>query len=123
LWCVYAGYRLLRAVLVLTVMHTFLTGWGGSWWGDSMTNSGFHPSWLAPLIPVIGFFTLLWCCLAAFTGYSLLKRKPWGRTLAIVVAILTLIKIPVGTALGIYTLWALAPDTSSAEYQVLASRP
>jgi hypothetical protein len=42
----------------------------------------------------------------------------WSR--AIVAAILALIKIPFGTGLGIYTLWALAPAASGAEYDAIA---
>ena len=37
-------------------------------------------------------------------GYGLLKRRQWGRVLAIVVAIIDLPAFPLGTALGIYTL-------------------
>jgi hypothetical protein len=58
--------------------------------------------------------------LSFLTGFALLTRKPWGRVLAIVVAILTLIKIPFGTALGIYTLWVLAPAASAAEWDATA---
>jgi hypothetical protein len=49
-------------------------------------------------------------------------RKSWGRVLAIVVAILSLIKIPFGTALGIYTLWVLLPSASAIEYEAIADR-
>jgi hypothetical protein len=55
-------------------------------------------------------------------GISLLARKPWGRVLGIVVAILSLVKFPVGTALGIYTLWVLAPAESGLEYDAIADR-
>jgi len=60
--------------------------------------------------------------LALLTGFALLTRQPWGRTLAIVAGILTLIRLPVGTALGIYTLWVLAPAASGAEYEEIAAR-
>jgi len=40
-------------------------------------------------------------------GIGLLMRKEWGRIVAIVVGILSLIDIPFGTALGVYTIWAL----------------
>lgn len=48
-------------------------------------------------------------------GYGLLQRKEWGRILAIVVAFLHLINFPLGTLLGIYTLWVLL-QTSAGEY-------
>jgi hypothetical protein len=48
-------------------------------------------------------------------GYGLLKRKPWARILAIVVGILNLINFPVGTAIGLYTLWVLT-QPAATEY-------
>ncbi len=53
---------------------------------------------------------------------GLLNRRPWGRTVAIIVAILALVKFPFGTALGIYTLWVLAPGASGLEYDAIADR-
>ena len=48
-------------------------------------------------------------------GYGLLKRRVWGRFLAIVVAVIDLFGIPVGTAIGIYGLWVLS-DEEAGEY-------
>jgi hypothetical protein len=45
-----------------------------------------------------------------FAGAGLLQRREWGRILAIVVGIFSLIDIPFGTALGVYTLWVLMDD-------------
>jgi hypothetical protein len=117
LWCVYAGYRILRGLFALAIVHTVITNFGG--WGEGWPGGDFHAAWLTPLLPILGILTVIWSGLAAFTGYSLLTRRPWGRTLAIVVAILTLIKIPVGTALGIYTLWVLGPAASDVEYEAM----
>jgi hypothetical protein len=40
-------------------------------------------------------------------GYGLLVRRRWGRLLALVVGILNLVNVPLGTALGAYTLYIL----------------
>ena len=40
-------------------------------------------------------------------GIGLLGRLRWARILAIVLGILDLLNLPVGTAVGIYTLWVL----------------
>ncbi len=40
-------------------------------------------------------------------GIGLLRRASWGRILALVVAFLSLINFPVGTAVGIYAIWVL----------------
>ena len=44
---------------------------------------------------------------SVIAGIGLLMRKEWGRILALVVGILSLIDIPLGTALGAYTIWVL----------------
>jgi len=68
------------------------------------------------MVPMILFMTIVMASAAILTGYALLTRKPWARILAIVLGILALIKLPFGTALGIYTLWVLAPQASGAEW-------
>ena len=50
-------------------------------------------------------------------GYGLLTKKPWARVLAIVVGILSLVNFPVGTAIGLYTLWVLT-QSAATEYFV-----
>ncbi len=50
---------------------------------------------------VISLITVALCIL---TAWSIGQRKPWARTLAIVVGICSLLAVPLGTALGIFTL-------------------
>ncbi len=56
------------------------------------------------------FFAVLFTVLsipAIIGAVGTLKCKNWGRILLIIVGILSLPGFPVGTALGIYTLWVL----------------
>ena len=50
-------------------------------------------------------------------GYGLLKYKSWARILAIVLALLNLILFPIGTLIGIYTLWAMFNDEAEALFE------
>ena len=45
-------------------------------------------------------------------GYGLLTRKAWGRILALIVAIISLVNIPVGTVIGVYALWVLMQESA-----------
>ena len=45
-------------------------------------------------------------------GIGLYKRQAWARILALVLCFLSLISIPIGTALGIYGIWVLLDDES-----------
>lgn len=119
LWLVYAGMRVLSGIIGALVLH----GLFGNHFGNSDFNLGWSPfgtMWLAGLWPMALFSTLTSVCCILLTGYALLTRQPWGRVLAIVFGIFALIHFPLGTALGIYTLWVLAPRASGDEYAAIA---
>jgi hypothetical protein len=40
-------------------------------------------------------------------GIGLFKRKEWARILTLILSVLDLFNIPVGTAIGVYSIWAL----------------
>ncbi len=54
------------------------------------------------------------CVLA---GIGVLLRREWGRITALVVGILSLIDIPIGTAIGVYSIWILMNDETRALFQ------
>jgi hypothetical protein len=115
-WCLWGMYRLVMGAVAGFTVHAIarrhMWGWDG---GDE-----FVPDFLATFWPVIAVGLVVTAGLALLTGYGLLTAKRWGRPLAIVMAIVSLIKIPLGTALGIYTLWVLGPRVSGEEYEALA---
>jgi hypothetical protein len=49
-------------------------------------------------------------------GYGLLKGAKWGQILGIIVGILNLASFPIGTAIGIYTLWVLFQNSATAYF-------
>jgi hypothetical protein len=122
LWCVYGAYRAAAGIFaVLFLMGVATPAFLGGMGSRGLPFLPFAPV-MGGLAAVAGVFILLSSCLAFATGYGLLTRKPWGRVLGIVAAVLSLIKIPIGTALGIYTLWVLAPAASGMEYDAMADR-
>jgi len=46
-------------------------------------------------------------------GVFLLKFRPWARYLAIFYGAVELLSFPIGTAIGIYTLWVLVQDETA----------
>jgi hypothetical protein len=53
-------------------------------------------------------------------GLGLMQRAPWARTAAIILGVLALFHPPLGTALGVYSLWVLLADERGEEYRLLA---
>lgn len=114
-WCLYGVMRLLKGLLAGAAVEVFAHHRG--WMGDGPNPM---PGFLSTLLPFIALTTVVMAGLSIATGYGLLTRQSWARSLAIVTAILSLIKIPLGTALGIYTLWVLAPEVSGQEYEAMS---
>ena len=50
-------------------------------------------------------------------GYAFLKRKPWARTAGIVAAVLSAIRVPLGTVVSIYTFWFLFSEPGRLLYE------
>ncbi|HEU4522965.1 MAG TPA: hypothetical protein VFT12_13235 [Thermoanaerobaculia bacterium] len=49
-------------------------------------------------------------------GIGLKNRREWARILTIILSVLNLFNVPVGTAIGVYALWALLNDQSRAYF-------
>lgn len=49
-------------------------------------------------------------------GFGLLRRMNWARSLVIVMSLVALFSFPIGTALGIYSLWALLRSEAPPEF-------
>ena len=76
--------------------------------------------WLRPLLTFIGWLILAKAAAGFIAGWGLLQRQEWARIVALVVGFVALLNVPIGTALGVYTLWVLLPSQSDDEYKALA---
>jgi len=78
------------------------------------------PEFVHAIIEVVAAFLILGGGLGIIAGVGLMNRSPWARMLAIILGCVSLIDMPLGTALGVYTLWVLLPAQSEQEYQQIA---
>lgn len=81
--------------------------------------TALHPL-MRVLLSVGGTIIAIKAVLSLAAGWGLLERQSWARPLALVAGFLDLFHIPLGTALGIYTIWVLLPTESGQEYDRLA---
>ncbi len=60
---------------------------------------------------VLVIFFILISIPGLIAGIGLFKRKEWARILALIISVLELFNFPLGTAVGVYSIWALVhPD-------------
>jgi hypothetical protein len=76
--------------------------------------------WFHGIFRVVGGFLMVKGVVGIIAGWGLLDRQSWARLLAIILGFLSLLHFPLGTALGIYTLWVLLPGYSEIEYRQMA---
>jgi hypothetical protein len=109
LWVAISAIRLIPGLLILAIF-----------------SRGFDllpphlPHFVYGLLQFVGVLLVVMGALGLMAGWGLLERRPWARMLALVLGCINLIKVPFGTALGIYTLWVLLPAQSEEEYRQIA---
>jgi hypothetical protein len=121
LWAVYSGFRMLMAAWTVVFTRAMLPAFAEMVPHDADIN-------IAPFLKAMsGFYIVsgVWAVVAGIVGiwaaWALLKRQRSGRTIALVIAFVSLISIPFGTALGVYTLVVLLPQTAGHTYEQITA--
>ncbi len=99
------------AVGVLGVIGLFCGVFGAA--AASASTHGAEASvfaWIAGFGVVLFLFVIAFPVLEIVGGVMLLGGSPAGKVITIIFSVLGLINIPFGTAVGIYSLWALLRD-------------
>lgn len=111
LWLALGALRLVAAMAVYTV---------GRFIAVHIPMPAMPEGVFGGILTLVASFLLLKAILALVAGWGLLEYQPWARMFALVLGFIALLLPPVGTALGVYTLWVLLPEQSEREYRALA---
>jgi hypothetical protein len=95
---------------------------GGAGSHDADVAAGFAAAlFIGVTITLVGF-----AAACASTAAGLRRRRPWSRPAALILALVMLVIVPFGTALGVYAFWVLlrqrARELLGAETGPLAGR-
>ncbi len=69
---------------------------------------------IANVFMIIAFIVSLPGILA---GIGLFKRKEWARILTLIISVLNLFSFPIGTGIGVYSIWALVQPENVAAFK------
>ncbi len=70
----------------------------------------------AASLAVVSLAAIAWALAHHLAARGLRTRKPWARHLALMLAALNLLLLPLGTALGLYMLWVLLHEQVRVEF-------
>ncbi|HUK41885.1 MAG TPA: hypothetical protein VLX11_12590 [Candidatus Acidoferrales bacterium] len=120
LWLINGILRLGEVAWLMIFGSLFFPNWRG-WFGpDVRLPFGWSlESLIWKGLYATGITLALFGVVHLLLAWGLFEREPWARMVGIVVGFLALLRFPLGTALGIYTLWVLLPESSGKEYERL----
>jgi len=72
---------------------------------------------IGSIVVFAGMVTIVMAGAIAAAGIGLLQYRNWGRILAAIMAVFLVLKIPVGTAIAIYTFWVLFSEEGRNHYK------
>ena len=104
LWIASGILTLLIAFLVFGILF------GISFIPDVRCDSPEAPVILRTVGIAVGLFLAFFSVPQIIGGSGLLKHSEWARVLIIIISMLALLKFPLGTALGIYSIVILLKD-------------
>lgn len=99
-------FNLLIAFLIFTVLKVV-----GGFVDDP--NGSTILSLIADILAIVFIIISIPGILA---GIGLYKRREWARILTIVLSVIELFSFPFGTAIGIFSIWALVQDEAVAAF-------
>lgn len=98
----YSIFGIIIGLLVFTILYFV---------GD-IANDNEAQFVLAIVAKIIVIFVAVISLPGIIAGIGLFKRKEWARILTLIVSVLNLFSFPIGTAVGVYSIWALVqPET------------
>lgn len=101
------GILLLFGMMVVSMFFSLFI----NWIADAAGDDQWVFTWLVPFIRAIALFVCIVIALPSLiAGWGLLNNRSWAMTLALIVGCLRLFSFPIGTAIGIYTIWVYVED-------------
>lgn len=93
------------------------------------SDNGMHelPEELLEIAPIIltfiGALVLIISIVGIIGAIGVMKKKEWGQITLLVISFFHLVHIPLGTILGVYSIWALLNDETIRLFNPISNAP
>ncbi len=96
--------------VAMIVASALLSGFGALAVITENSGGPFAHAIIGAITAIFLWIAFVICIPGIIAGVGLLKFRNWARILAIIVAVLNVLRIPFGTALSIYAFWVLMQE-------------
>jgi phage shock protein PspC (stress-responsive transcriptional regulator) len=107
---------------ILAAMFVFLFVVGGGLIAGLVSDDEI----VIPITFFLGTLIAMWLVVISVPGIiggiGVLRRLSWARYLVLVLSVLDLFSVPIGTAIGAYSIWALLQDETAKLFAPQGSR-
>ena len=103
----YSAFQILGGLIALLFIL------GGGLLGGLIPEEEIVISIIFFIAGAVGMWLVLVSVPGIIAGVGVLRHRPWGRYMALVLAVIWLSNIPLGTAIGAYSLWVLVQDETA----------
>lgn len=104
---IFGGFVLIILAILFNRLMDFLMRIGS-------LHSQEIPQEILSIVPIIFLIIAICTMIVSIVGIigaiGVLKRKEWGRIVLLVISFFNLLRIPLGTILGVYSIWVLLND-------------
>lgn len=109
--------RIASAALMLVIGAFALIFLAGLGLFSSAASGDAAPFWALTLAALfIGGLMVVLALPSLLAGVGLLRRKEWGRILALIVGVFDLFNFPIGTLIAIYSFYVLFQSSATAYF-------
>ncbi len=91
---------IIAAIIVYTVLHNVM----------QIADEPETSRVLSIIARWVSLFLLIVSVPGLIGGIGLFMNKSWARILVLIISVLSLLNIPIGTAVAIYSIWVLVQD-------------
>jgi hypothetical protein len=107
-------------VLLMIMMGLFFMAMMGVIIRDTAGSGGPPASFFGGIMIFAVAINIIFAIPSFIAGYALLKRRPWAKIAGIIAAVLSAFRVPLGTAVSIYTFWFLFSTPGRIVYENLS---
>lgn len=122
LWIIYGAFQIMAGFGAFTFSHFFLPVILNYVPRDADTSAVLPGllNFLRTIYVFVLFISLVTGGIAVSAALGLLQRQPWGRPMALIAAFVSVLSLPLGTALAVYTMIILFSSGNDENYRRLA---